>query len=71
MAKPQITAISSYFATQFPIDGVATDETTQAWRRALRDAHEKGEVDELIAIIETTYPDDETLKAHCEALKAR
>lgn len=67
--QPQITAISSYFASQFPIEGVDPAEATDAWRHALRYARQTGTVAELTDLIERTEPDDETLREHCAALR--
>lgn len=69
MAEPQITAIASYFASQFPIEGVEPEDATQAWRHTLRYARTTGAVAQLTELIEASEPDDATLREHCASLR--
>ncbi|MEQ1502258.1 MAG: hypothetical protein ABMB14_08500 [Myxococcota bacterium] len=67
--EPQITEIASYLATAIPTDGVDPAEATEAWRSSLRYARKTGAIGEVTELIEGAQPEDETLRAHCEALR--
>lgn len=69
MAEPQITAIASYFTARLPDEGVDPQVTTDGWRRAIRLARERGDVEWLTDLVARHAPDDPTLQAHCDALK--
>ena len=69
MAEPQITHIATYFATHLPSDGVEHGIVRDGWRRAIRLARQVGEIGWLTDLVSRQAPTDDTLQAHCEALR--
>ncbi|MCB9683591.1 MAG: hypothetical protein H6735_00960 [Alphaproteobacteria bacterium] len=69
VAQPQITEIATYFASRMPTEGVPEDQAREAWRSSLRYARQTGAIDPLTRLIETTEPEDTTLREHCEKLR--
>jgi hypothetical protein len=65
----QITDIASYLSTHLPQGDVPTDEAREAWRKQLRRARSTGASRWLADLVEQQAPEDETLRAHCEALR--
>ncbi|MCA9492560.1 MAG: hypothetical protein KC621_21655 [Myxococcales bacterium] len=69
MAEPQITEIATYLTDRLPDEGVDPSVTREGWRRALRHARERGDIDRLTEIVARHAPGDEKLEAMCEDLR--
>ncbi|MBW1877019.1 MAG: hypothetical protein JRI25_15930 [Deltaproteobacteria bacterium] len=59
--EPEITQIAKFIATRIPTEGVAHPEVVDGWRGALRYARKTGIIDDLVDLVKTDWPEDQSL----------